>query len=90
MNSTTFRSHNENGRKQIDIERDATLWELVQRVFKMRSFSVPTTTTEVYERWTCCWLEKKSGMATTVEKANQLNAIMIETSYFEQLMENKP
>jgi hypothetical protein len=89
MKSTTFRSHNENGRKQIEIERDATLWEMVCRIVKARSFRVSNITKEVYERETCIWVNKVTREVLDLPKARELNAIMIETAYFNHLMEHK-
>jgi len=75
FSAITYISRNERNREQVEIERDATVWELLQRIFTKRSFKVDTETTEVYERvggWQ--WLKKESQEAVYIEMFNDLNA----------------
>lgn len=73
-NSITYTSHNERNREEIKIERDATVWEMLCRVYRHRTFKVSMETLTIYERvngWQ--WLEKDSGEPVDIQMFHDLN-----------------
>lgn len=73
-NAITYISHNERNREQVEIERDATVWEIIQRIWRHRTFKISTDTLTVYERNSSFWVEKESQDAVDIDMFEDLNA----------------
>lgn len=56
-----YDSRNENGREQLTLEIDLTLWEKVWHVVKDRTLAIPKKRVEIYEVKGTYWVNKKTG-----------------------------